>query len=69
MMDNPCHGCLPPERYPGCWCQAKKDWDAERAALRREQAAQTEAKNYEIERVYKVLRHRGKHPGERSRYD
>ena len=66
MMENPCHGCLPPERYPGCLCQKKKDWDTERAALRRERAAQADADSYEIERLNKVLRHRGKHKGERS---
>lgn len=46
--DCPCHGCVPPNRYPGCHgnCEAYKDWkaseqekkDAERK-LREQEAA------------------------------
>lgn len=34
MTDPPCRRCTPPRRYPGCQCDAKRQWDEQRAAAR-----------------------------------
>lgn len=38
-LDNPCKGCVPPKRYPGCRCKEFLDVQDERKHLREQERA------------------------------
>ena len=56
MTDPPCRRCTPPRRYPGCQCDAKRQWDKQRAAARSAQRGEGDYYSYTADRIYGARR-------------
>ena len=56
MTDPPCRRCTPPRRYPGCQCDAKRQWDEQRAAARSVQRGEGDYYGYTRDGITRRLR-------------
>lgn len=57
MTDPPCRRCTPPRRYPGCQCDAKRQWDEQRAAARTAQRGEGDYYGYARDGITRRLKH------------
>lgn len=50
-MNSPCLNCIPPERHPGCCCDAKRAWDERRKLGEEQRRADLDFRQYNADRI------------------
>lgn len=50
-MNSPCLNCIPPERHPGCHCDAKRAWDERRKLGEEQRRADLDFRQYNADRI------------------